>query len=52
MAYLNRSLRLTPEKESNRRFRDAGADRAIHMLPSEGEGTVIPMLEQWAAELL
>lgn len=41
-----------PDQETNRRFGDAGADRAIHMLPSEGEETIVPMLEQWAAELL
>ena len=40
------------EKESNRAYADAGVDRAIHMLPSEGEQTILPMLEQMAAELL
>ena len=40
------------EKESNRAYADAGADRAIHLLPTEGEDTIVPMLEQMAADLL
>ena len=42
----------TAEKESNRAYGDAGADRVIHMLPSEGEETILPMLEKMAADLL
>ena len=42
----------TPAKESNRAYADAGVDRTIHMLPPEGEDTILPMLEQMAADLL
>jgi probable F420-dependent oxidoreductase len=41
-----------PDKESNRRFADAGMDRAIHMLPTEGADSIVPRLEQMAADLL
>ncbi|MCZ6472639.1 MAG: LLM class F420-dependent oxidoreductase [SAR324 cluster bacterium] len=40
------------EKDSNRAYADAGADRAIHILPPEEEDKILPMLEQMAAELL
>ncbi len=52
-AQLTVSLFAAPaEKDSNRQFAEAGADRVIHMLPSEGEEKILPMLEQMAAELL
>ena len=41
-----------PDKTNNRQFFDAGADRVIHLLPSEPEAKVLPLMEKWAAELL
>jgi probable F420-dependent oxidoreductase len=41
-----------PDKALNRQFTDAGATRVIHLLPSESEAKVLPMMEKWAAELL
>ena len=41
-----------PDRESNRRFADAGTDRVVHMLPSKGEAETVKQREHWAAELL
>ncbi len=40
------------DKESNRSFADAGANRVIHMLPTEDEASILPKLEQLAADVL
>jgi probable F420-dependent oxidoreductase len=40
------------DKASNRGFADAGADRVIHMLPSENEQKTVQALERLAGELL
>ncbi len=41
-----------PERASNTDLANAGADRVIHMLPSQSEEQVLPLLETMAAEVL
>lgn len=40
------------DRESNRRFFDAGADRVLHMLPTEDEASATARLEQLARDVL
>ena len=52
MSFAETMLAAPPDKAANPRLFDAGATRVIHMLPSEGEVKILPMLEQFAEELL
>jgi probable F420-dependent oxidoreductase len=41
-----------PDKQSNQDFFNAGADRVLHMLPSEDEAKTKAQLQKWQAEVL
>ncbi|HUJ73742.1 MAG TPA: hypothetical protein VL359_02745, partial [bacterium] len=41
-----------PDKQGNRDFLNAGADRIMHTAPSEDEAKTRDLLQKWKAELL
>jgi probable F420-dependent oxidoreductase len=41
-----------PTRQANRDLFNAGADRVLHMLPSEDEAKTTVQMEQWAAEVM